>query len=429
MSRVFAAVVALVVVLACQPQARAASPTERLRGFFASAARALDDPRPEIRPEERMGAIRALVHDIFDFREAARLSLGPEWSARTPAERAEFVRLFADLLERSFISGIAARIRLSDGVHVSFIDESVDGTVATVRTAIDSKSGLELPFHYRMIERGQRWAVRDVVVDGVSLAANYRAQFGRILQTASYADLIRQLRARVAGSGLMAMAAFTEDSAPAALPPPPAPPVIDVPRPAAPEPAAPAAPAPPAATDTQTRDAGVTQPVPAPLPKVTIALAEPEPLPTRSSGVVTKNDVITKTAVEETTASAPPVREARVVPDVAMAPIQPSEPRLAPDVSAPPVRSASRTSHSRSYWVQAGAFANVDAARRLASALEEQEPASSRGRWVVVVEMVESGAPLARVRVGPFTGWAEAASKLRDVQSWGYKPFIAESRD
>src|SRR5439155_1645749 len=38
-----------------------------------------------------------------------------------------------------------------------------------------------------------------VVIDGVSLAANYRAQFGRVIQASSYGDLIRQMRARVPG--------------------------------------------------------------------------------------------------------------------------------------------------------------------------------------------------------------------------------------
>jgi phospholipid transport system substrate-binding protein len=155
------------------PGAWAGPPTERLRGFFGSATRILDTLKTQEKPEEGLGAIRAIVSDVFDFREAARLSLGPNWSGRTPAEREEFVSLFANLLERSLTIGIAARIHLSDGVKVSYLDEAIDGAVATVWTTIVTKSGLDLPFNYRMIERGDRWAVRDVVIDGVSLAANY----------------------------------------------------------------------------------------------------------------------------------------------------------------------------------------------------------------------------------------------------------------
>ncbi len=101
MRRWIAPLITFTIVLLLCPQTWAASPTEQLRGFFAAATRILVDPRPEARPEERLSAIRMIVADMFDFREAAQLSLGPEWTARTPAERVEFVRLFADLVERS----------------------------------------------------------------------------------------------------------------------------------------------------------------------------------------------------------------------------------------------------------------------------------------------------------------------------------------
>jgi phospholipid transport system substrate-binding protein len=45
---------------------------------------------------------------------------------------------------------------------------------------------------------GTRWLVYDVIVEGVGLVANYRAQFNTIVQTSSYAELIRRIRARVA---------------------------------------------------------------------------------------------------------------------------------------------------------------------------------------------------------------------------------------
>jgi phospholipid transport system substrate-binding protein len=190
MKRWIAAAVALTGILLTWSVARAGSPTEQLRGFFVATSRILD-PETQEKPEERFNAIRLMVHDIVDFPEAARLSLGPNWSVRTSAERDEFVPLFADLLERSLIAGIAARIRLPDGVKVSYLGESIDGVMATVWTTIASRSGLDLPFKYQMIQRRDQWAVRDVMIDGVSVAANYRAQFTRVMQLSSYAELVR----------------------------------------------------------------------------------------------------------------------------------------------------------------------------------------------------------------------------------------------
>jgi phospholipid transport system substrate-binding protein len=461
MSRTLAAVVAVAMALVGPPEARATSPTERLRGFFASATRTIEDPRPEFKLEDRMDAIRALVRDIFDIREAAKLSLGPEWSARTAEERTEFVRLFAELVERSFISGIAARIRLSDGVHVNFIDESVDGTQATVRTAIASKSGAELPFHYRMIERGQRWAVRDVVVDGVSLAANYRAQFGRILQSGSYSELIHQLRARVPGTGMVAMMVAAEDSGPAVPSPPLTAPTTTAaaPRPlpasqpspvslpshlSAPTPAllptpeslpTPVSPAsislpsslsqssapPPSPVSlpslAPTREAATVTPEPEVRPTVSIALVRSEPPQTAPAGIIPSRPLSYAFVQRSASEAAEPSSLA-------------DEERLVPGATTPLTRtSVPRAAHPRSFWVQVGAFANVETARRLASALADQEPATSRDRWVVVVESADGGAPLARVRVGPFTAWVDAASKLKDIRMRGFQSFIAEHRD
>ena len=171
----------LIGLLSICPEAQAASPTEQLRGFFSAATRILDSQTDE-GLEARLAAIRAIVKEIVDVPAAAQLSLGPNWSARTAAERDEFVRLFAELLERSLISAIAGRIRLPDGVQVSYLGESVDGAVATVWTTILTKRGMDLPFTYRMKARAGGWAIRDVVIDGVSVAANYRAQFLRIMQ-------------------------------------------------------------------------------------------------------------------------------------------------------------------------------------------------------------------------------------------------------
>src|SRR5262245_5397006 len=370
MSRRLAAVVAVALALVSPPAARAGSPTERLRGFFASATRTIEDPRPEFTLEERMDAIRALVHDSFDIRDAAKLSLGPEWSGRTAEERTEFVRLFAELVERSFISGIAARIRLSDGVQVKFIDESVDGTQATVRTAIASKSGAELPFHYRMIQWGQRWAVRDVVVDGVSLAANYRAQFGRILQSGSYSELIHQLRARVPGTGMMAMMVAAEDRG-LAVPSPP----LTVPTTLA------AAPRPPTVETPGAMDAAASQPSPvslsshlsAPTPALLPSLAPP-----REAATVAPEPEVRPTVSIALARSEPPqTAPAEIPPSRPLSASSPAdEVRLVPGATTALTRTpVPRAAHPRSFWVQVGAFANVETARRLASALADQEPA------------------------------------------------------
>lgn len=174
------------------------TPTAELRAFFADATLILTDPETDGKHAERLGAIRAITRQIFDIREATKLALGPAWMDRSEAERDEFAHLYGDFLERAFIAWIAARAQIDGGPRVSYLGESVGGGRATVRTTVLGRNGRDLPLEYRMVERGDRWAVCDVVIDGVSLAANYRAQFTRVIQSSSYPELVQQLRDKVA---------------------------------------------------------------------------------------------------------------------------------------------------------------------------------------------------------------------------------------
>ncbi|HEU5322764.1 MAG TPA: ABC transporter substrate-binding protein, partial [Methylomirabilota bacterium] len=59
-----------------------------------------------------------------------------------------------------------------------------------------TRQGAEVPVDARMHRRGDRWLIYDITVENVSLINNYRAQFDRIIRTASYGELVRRLKSR-----------------------------------------------------------------------------------------------------------------------------------------------------------------------------------------------------------------------------------------
>ena len=181
-------------VLAGPPSTDAASPTETLQTFFASANTILQSADPLRGLEAPRRGIRQLVDQVFDYQEAAELVLGPVWQTRTPAERTEFVRLFADFLERGFVAMIGSKASVAAGVSVQYLGEFIEGESATVATSVLTRNGGDLPVEYSMLRWGDRWMVRDVVIEGVSLIANYRAQFIRVIRASSYAGLIARMR-------------------------------------------------------------------------------------------------------------------------------------------------------------------------------------------------------------------------------------------
>ena len=192
---VFAALVALGLLLGpwLSSPVHAATPLEQLRAQIDRVIKVLEDPElKKSSSAARRAAVRKIADEIFDFPETAKRSLARHWQPRTPAERDEFVKLFADLLERSYIS----KIELYGGEKIAYLGDSVDGDGATVRTKIVTKGGAEVPIEYRMLKRGERWLVYDVIIEGVSLVANYRTQFNKIIQTSSYAELVKKMKVK-----------------------------------------------------------------------------------------------------------------------------------------------------------------------------------------------------------------------------------------
>jgi phospholipid transport system substrate-binding protein len=170
------------------------SVTDRLRPEIERVIQILEDPalKSDGRATERRQAVRDITGGLFDWAEMARRTLGRHWDARSEAERAEFAGLFRQLVERAFMS----KIEQYGGEKIVYAGEAVEGDQATVRTRVQSRSG-ETGVDFRLVAQGDRWLIYDVVVDGVSLIANYRAQFDGFLMRSSYPDLVRRMRDRV----------------------------------------------------------------------------------------------------------------------------------------------------------------------------------------------------------------------------------------
>lgn len=185
----------VVAVLLALPGAAVAGPaTNQLHGRIDRVLTILVDPelaKPS-RTAERRAAIRGVAGEIFDFTEISKRSLARHWLSRTPAEREEFARLFADLLERAYVS----KLELYSGEKVEYAGEVADAELVTVRTRIVTKQGTPIPVDYRMFQQNGQWRAYDVLIEGVSLVGNYRSQFNAVIQRSSYEGLVKTLRVK-----------------------------------------------------------------------------------------------------------------------------------------------------------------------------------------------------------------------------------------
>ena len=192
--RLCAVMLAALLAILTAREAAAGPPTDQLKSAIDRVVKVLEDPslKGDDRGADRRTAVRKIADEIFDFSEIARRALARHWQPLTDKQRVEFVSLFSDLLERSYIS----KIELYGGEKIQYVGERVEADTATVATRIVTKNGTEVPIDYRLLKRGDRWMVYDVNIEGVSLVSNYRTQFNKIIQTGSFEDLMQKLRTK-----------------------------------------------------------------------------------------------------------------------------------------------------------------------------------------------------------------------------------------
>jgi len=143
--------------------------------------------------EARRKKLKEAIYPGFDFTEMAKRSLGTHWGKRTPQEREEFVKLFADLLEQSY----AKRLEMYTDQEVLYTKEQVEDKFGLVVTKIVStKENIDIPIEYKLLRYDNQWKVYDVVIDGISMVSNYRSQFNSIIQKSSYAELVQRMRVK-----------------------------------------------------------------------------------------------------------------------------------------------------------------------------------------------------------------------------------------
>jgi phospholipid transport system substrate-binding protein len=176
------------------PQPALASVTDEVKRVVDEVVRIVADPelkKPQ-KEQQRRQALRNVIGTIFDYQEMAQRSLATHWKERTPAEKKEFVSLFQTLLENSY----AGKIESYHNEKIVYLKESVEGQRAEVKSKVIAPKGDEYALDYRLMQKGGKWLVYDVVIEGVSLVSNYRGQFNRIVNGQGYPQLVKKLRTK-----------------------------------------------------------------------------------------------------------------------------------------------------------------------------------------------------------------------------------------
>ena len=140
---------------------------------------------------EKRVRLERIVYANVDFDVLARLVLAQEWNRFSEAQHATFLAEFKQHLSQTY----GDRIESYRDERVEIVGErdEVRGD-HTVRTKIVRDGPNDIAVDYRLRAHEGNWRIIDFVIEGVSLVANYRAQFQEVLGNGGPARLIEELR-------------------------------------------------------------------------------------------------------------------------------------------------------------------------------------------------------------------------------------------
>jgi len=142
---------------------------------------------------QRRRQLRDLLEAHFDFADMARIALGYHWRELNATQRGQFTMLFTAFIENAYLS----KIQDYSGQDVAVLSENPEGEgFSRVRSQIIQPGKQPIRVDYLLRELDGDWKIYDVTVDAISIIANYRNQFNRVINDSGFDKLMAEMRAK-----------------------------------------------------------------------------------------------------------------------------------------------------------------------------------------------------------------------------------------
>jgi len=168
-------------------------PQEMVKSVASQTIERIKKDREKIKADPLY--INTLVDELilphFDFERMSRWVLGKYWRRATPDQQQHFIKEFKNLLIRTYASSLLEYVDQKIN-YLPFRDNPGDKDV-TVRSEIAQPGGFPIPITYKLYKLNDNWMVYDVLIDDVSLVANYRSSFSKEIRSKGMDALIKTL--------------------------------------------------------------------------------------------------------------------------------------------------------------------------------------------------------------------------------------------
>jgi phospholipid transport system substrate-binding protein len=184
---------AAVLLLATAAVGDPGSPDAVIEGAVAELAEKLDGHKTEL--AENRDELYALIDEVllprFDRKLAAQLVLAKHWRTASEEQRERFISAFYNSLLRKYADGLLEFDE--DRIEVLEFRGDMSAKRALVKTNVTLDDGTQVPVHYDLVNRGDRWLIFNVKVEGVSYVSNFRTELDAEIRSSSLDAVIDRL--------------------------------------------------------------------------------------------------------------------------------------------------------------------------------------------------------------------------------------------
>lgn len=153
---------------------------------------------PALSDDEKIDRLESLTYRRFDFETIARLVLARNWRRMSDKQQDDFISEFKRHLSVTYGNNLLDYKEEKIRVEGSRLESNED---VTVRTHVEGSFPEPILIDYRLRRREDAWLVIDVIIEGVSLIQNFRAQTQEVISRDGPDGLIELLRKKNAAGG------------------------------------------------------------------------------------------------------------------------------------------------------------------------------------------------------------------------------------
>ena len=137
---------------------------------------------------------RSLINDQIDFEEMGRLSLGRYYEDISAQQRQDFIEVFGEIVRSQSLGDLSVyEAPVTIGSVVVKDNKASVSTIAEIR-------GADVEVLYKLHQKGDKWWLYDIIIDGVGTVEGYSVSFQTYVRKRGFDAFMQSLRKRLAAT-------------------------------------------------------------------------------------------------------------------------------------------------------------------------------------------------------------------------------------